>query len=121
MAKDAVEKMNGIAAKPKRSHPLGPLNGQEITQTSTLIKARWPSKERLHFKAITLMTPVQYRTQTRLQEARRLMIVEGKPAGVVAASVGYDTQSQFTRDYKRLFGAPPATDAARVSGQDARA
>jgi AraC-like DNA-binding protein len=74
-----------------------------------------------HFKAITLMTPVQYRTQIRLQEARRLMIVEGKPAGVVAVSVGYDTQSQFTRDYKRLFGAPPATDAARVSGQDARA
>ena len=68
-----------------------------------------------HFKAITLMTPVQYRTQIRLQEARRLMIAEGQPAGVVAASVGYDTQSQFTRDYKRLFGAPPATDAARMS------
>lgn len=67
-----------------------------------------------HFKAITLMTPVQYRTQIRLQEARRLMIVEGRPAGVVGASVGYDTQSQFTRDYKRLFGAPPATDAARL-------
>jgi|SRR6187402_2209584 len=69
-----------------------------------------------HFKAITLMTPVQYRTQIRLQEARRLMIAEGRPAGAVAASVGYDTQSQFTRDYKRLFGAPPAADAARLSG-----
>jgi AraC-like DNA-binding protein len=69
-----------------------------------------------HFKAITLMTPVQYRTQIRLQEARRLMIAEGRPAGAVAVSVGYDTQSQFTRDYKRLFGAPPATDAARLSG-----
>ena len=69
-----------------------------------------------HFKAITLMTPVQYRTQIRLQEARRLMIAEGRPAGAVASSVGYDTQSQFTRDYKRLFGAPPATDAARLSG-----
>jgi AraC-like DNA-binding protein len=69
-----------------------------------------------HFKAITLMTPVQYRTQIRLQEARRMMIAEGQPAGVVAASVGYDTQSQFTREYKRLFGAPPVADTSRLSG-----
>ena len=59
MARDAIEKMNGNAAKPKRSHPLGPLDGQEITQTSTLIKALWPSKERLHFKAITLQEPIK--------------------------------------------------------------
>lgn len=69
-----------------------------------------------HFKAITLMTPVQYRTQIRLQEARRLLLSERKPAGAVAASVGYDSQSQFTRDYKRMYGAPPATDAARLGG-----
>lgn len=68
-----------------------------------------------HFKAITLMTPVQYRTQIRLQEARRLLLAERRPAGAVAASVGYDSQSQFTRDYKRMYGAPPATDAANVA------
>jgi AraC-like DNA-binding protein len=45
-----------------------------------------------------------------------MMIAEGQPAGVVAASVGYDTQSQFTREYKRLFGAPPVADTSRLSG-----
>jgi AraC-like DNA-binding protein len=69
-----------------------------------------------HFKAITLMTPVQYRTQIRLQEARRMLLSERRPAGAVAASVGYDSQSQFTRDYKRMYGAPPAADAARLGG-----
>ncbi|QDE39563.1 AraC family transcriptional regulator [Luteibacter pinisoli] len=69
-----------------------------------------------HFKAITLMTPVQYRTKLRLQEARRMLLAEPKSASAVAASVGYDSQSQFTRDYKRLFGAPPAADVARTAG-----
>ncbi|QWT21496.1 AraC family transcriptional regulator [Bacillus sp. NP157] len=69
-----------------------------------------------HFKAITLMTPVQYRTRLRLQEARRLLLTSPRQAGAVAASVGYDSQSQFTRDYKRLFGAPPTADIARTAG-----
>jgi AraC-like DNA-binding protein len=69
-----------------------------------------------HFKAITLMTPVQYRTKLRLQEARKMLLAEARSAGAVAASVGYDSQSQFTRDYKRLFGAPPAADVARTAG-----
>jgi len=69
-----------------------------------------------HFKAITLMTPVQYRTRLRLQEARKMLLAEPRSAGAVAANVGYDSQSQFTRDYKRMFGAPPAADAARTAG-----
>ncbi|UPG92445.1 AraC family transcriptional regulator [Luteibacter aegosomatissinici] len=69
-----------------------------------------------HFKAITLMTPVQYRTRLRLQEARKMLLAEPRSAGAVAAHVGYDSQSQFTRDYKRMFGAPPAADAARTAG-----
>lgn len=69
-----------------------------------------------HFKAVTLMTPIQYRTQVRLQEARRMLISNGTAAGTAGAAVGYDSQSQFSRDYKRMFGAPPASDAARLMG-----
>jgi len=69
-----------------------------------------------HFKAVTLMTPVQYRTQVRLQEARRLLISQRTAAGAAGIAVGYDSQSQFTRDYKRMFGAPPALDVARLVG-----
>ncbi|MBW9052875.1 AraC family transcriptional regulator [Rhizobium mesosinicum] len=69
-----------------------------------------------HFKAVTLMTPIQYRTQIRLQEARRILISERAPAGTAGVAVGYDSQSQFSRDYKRMFGAPPASDAVRLVG-----
>lgn len=69
-----------------------------------------------HFKAMTLMTPVQYRTRLRLQEARRLLLADARSVGIAAAMVGYDSQSQFTRDYKRMFGAPPGADVARVAG-----
>ena len=67
-----------------------------------------------HFKAVTLMTPVQYRTQVRLQEARRMLISQRTAAGTAGVAVGYDSQSQFSRDYKRMFGAPPASDVARL-------
>lgn len=69
-----------------------------------------------HFKATTLMTPFQYRTQIRLQEARRMLIADRLAAGTAGMEVGYDSQSQFSRDYKRMFGAPPASDTARLAG-----
>ncbi|MEJ0011577.1 MAG: AraC family transcriptional regulator [Bauldia sp.] len=69
-----------------------------------------------HFKAVTLMTPFQYRTQVRLQEARRMLLGDHATTGTVGVAVGYDSQSQFSREYKRMFGAPPATDAARLMG-----
>ncbi|WP_337266933.1 AraC family transcriptional regulator [Oryzifoliimicrobium ureilyticus] len=63
-----------------------------------------------HFKAVTAMTPVQYQKQLRLHEARRLMITEGLDAGNAGHRVGYQSQSQFSRDYSRLHGLPPARD-----------
>lgn len=72
-----------------------------------------------HFKNLTSMTPIQYRTQVRLREARRMLISDGEGAGAIGLKVGYESQSQFSRDYKRLFGAPPASDAGR--GANARA
>ncbi len=67
-----------------------------------------------HFKAITMMSPLQYRTRIRLQEARRLMLVDSEDAGRIGFGVGYESPSQFSRDYRRMFGMPPAADAARL-------
>jgi len=67
-----------------------------------------------HFKAVTRMTPLEYQKQLRLQEARRLMLTEGASAGSAGFAVGYDSQSQFSREYRRLFGAPPRRDIERL-------
>lgn len=67
-----------------------------------------------HFKAATNMSPLEYRAHLRLQEARRLMVVEGADAAQAGFRVGYFSPSQFSREYRRLFGAAPATDAERI-------
>lgn len=67
-----------------------------------------------HFKAVTAMSPLQYQKQIRLQEARRLMLGEAVDAQAAGFQVGYESPSQFSREYARLFGAPPARDAARL-------
>jgi len=67
-----------------------------------------------HFKAVTRMTPLEYQKQLRLQEARRLMLAEGASAGAAGFAVGYDSPSQFSREYRRLFGAPPRRDIDRL-------
>jgi AraC-like DNA-binding protein len=72
-----------------------------------------------HFKAVTRLTPLAYQKQLRLQEARRLMLVEGASAGTAGFAVGYESASQFSREYRRLFGAPPRQDVERMqAGQD---
>lgn len=73
-----------------------------------------PSALHEHFKAITAMSPLQYHKQLRLQEARRLMLAGGHDAGGASHAVGYESPSQFSREYARLFGAPPAKDVARL-------
>ncbi|HNL22131.1 MAG TPA: AraC family transcriptional regulator, partial [Rhodocyclaceae bacterium] len=67
-----------------------------------------------HFKALTAMSPLQYQKHIRLQEARRLLLAEPVDAATVARRVGYESPSQFSREYRRLFGAPPGQDAARL-------
>ncbi|MDR3513743.1 MAG: AraC family transcriptional regulator [Caulobacteraceae bacterium] len=66
------------------------------------------------FKALTALTPLQYQKQLRLHEARRLMLSTALNAETAAAQVGYESPSQFSRDYARLFGAPPRRDVRRV-------
>jgi AraC-like DNA-binding protein len=67
-----------------------------------------------HFKAVTAMSPLQFQKRMRLQEARRLMLGEDLDAGSAGHRVGYGDASQFSREYKRLFGEPPARDAERL-------
>jgi AraC-like DNA-binding protein len=74
-----------------------------------------------HFRAMTSMSPLQYQKQLRLHEARRLMLIEDTDAGGAAIKVGYESATQFNREYGRLFGQPPLRDvkALRASLQDA--
>jgi len=67
-----------------------------------------------HFKAVTGLSPLAYHKQMRLQEARRRLLAEPGAVASVAFSVGYESASQFTREYTRRFGMPPARDAARL-------
>ncbi|PNU03325.1 AraC family transcriptional regulator [Novosphingobium guangzhouense] len=77
-----------------------------------------PSSLHAHFKAVTHMTPLDYQKQLRLQEARRLMLVAGANAGSAGFAVGYDSPSQFSREYRRLFGAPPRQDIERLQATE---
>jgi AraC-like DNA-binding protein len=67
-----------------------------------------------HFKSVTAMSPLQFQKQLRLQEARRLMLGEDLDAASAGYRVGYGDASHFTREYKRLFGAPPVRDVERL-------
>lgn len=77
-----------------------------------------PSSLHVHFKAVTAMSPLQYQKQLRLQEARRLMLAEAMDAATAGHRVGYDSPSQFSREYARTFGAPPLRDVARLKAGD---
>jgi AraC-like DNA-binding protein len=67
-----------------------------------------------HFKQVTSMSPLQYQKHLRLLEARRLMLAEDFDATSAAYQVGYESPSQFSREYSRLFGAPPIRDIERL-------
>ena len=67
-----------------------------------------------HFKTVTSMSPLQYQKHLRLHAARRQIVTGQADAGTAAFNVGYDSPSQFNREYKRLFGAPPRRDLSRL-------
>ncbi|SDJ29579.1 AraC family transcriptional regulator [Natribacillus halophilus] len=70
-----------------------------------------------HFKEVTAMSPIQLQKQLRLQEARRLLLIESTDATDVAFQVGYESPSQFSREYSRMFGFPPREDIKRLRRQ----
>lgn len=104
------EKAIGEAIMWIREHFAEPL------RIETLAKAVRMSTSVLHrrFKAMTVMSPLQYQKQVRLLEARKLLMAGGVEAATVAYQVGYESPSQFSREYRRLFGASPLQDAEQL-------
>jgi len=67
-----------------------------------------------HFKAVTNLSPLQYQKRVRLLQARTLLVANARSVTRAAFEVGYESPTQFSRDYARVFGLPPARDAARI-------
>jgi len=67
-----------------------------------------------HFKAATSMSPLQFQKRIRLLQARTLLMGGGRTTSAVALDVGYESGSQFSREYSRFFGTPPAADTDAV-------
>lgn len=70
-----------------------------------------------HFKAVTNLSPLQYQKRVRLLQARTLMVASAKSVMTAAYEVGYESATQFSRDYAKVFGLPPAQDANRILGR----
>jgi AraC-like DNA-binding protein len=82
------------------------------------LTAMSPATLHRHFRAVTALSPLQYQKHVRLHEARRRMLAQDADAQRIGFAVGYESPSQFSREYARLFGAPPARDAARLRAAD---
>lgn len=87
-----------------------PLRVEKLAETANM---SIPSFHR-NFKQVTGMSPIQFQKQLRLQEARRLLLSESAEASEAAFRVGYESASQFSREYSRLFGAPPKSDIKQI-------
>ncbi len=115
-----------------RQFVAGNTHGQRITQVMKWLKAHHaepmsveglakkaamsPSALYLHFRQVTGLSPLQYQKRLRLQEARRLMLGEALDAAEASFRVGYESPSHFSREYRRLFGAPPRRDIEALRG-----
>jgi AraC-like DNA-binding protein len=73
-----------------------------------------PTSFHRHFRAVTTMSPIQFQKQIRLQEARALLLASPGDVAGAGFAVGYQSASQFTREYRRMFGLPPGRDAVRL-------
>ncbi|WP_222182340.1 AraC family transcriptional regulator [Geminicoccus harenae] len=80
-----------------------------------------PSSFHQHFRAVTSLSPLQFQKQLRLIEARRLMLSEGRAVSSAAFAVGYESVSQFTREYRRMFGLPPVRETSMARRSEAAA
>lgn len=93
-----------------REHYAEPLRIHELARLAGLS----PSAFHRRFRDVTAMSPLQFQKRIRLQQARELLVTDAGDIAAVGHLVGYDSPSQFNREYRRLFGAPPGQDAARL-------
>ena len=122
---EASQRLWQIAAVGSQSHRIAravdwlKLNYRQPLRIEALAALVQMSSSSLHhhFRQLTAMSPLQYQKWLRLNEARRLMLSDGTDAASAAFEVGYESPSQFSRDYSRLFGSPPRRD---VSGLRAK-
>lgn len=103
--KDVIEQIMTNYSRPFR-----------IEELAKIVNMSVPTLHR-HFKEVTAMSPIQFQKQLRLQEARRLLLAESTDAADVSFRVGYESPSQFSREYSRLFGLPPIEDIKRMRAQ----
>lgn len=118
LATDQAARLRQIASVGSQSHRVAraidflkihyakPLRIEELAERAQMS----PSSLHHHFRQLTAMSPLQYQKWLRLNEARRLMLSDGADAATAAFGVGYESPSQFSREYARLFGAPPRRD-----------
>ena len=93
-----------------KEHYAQPLKIRELAATVNM------SESTLYhsFRQVTRMSPLQYQKKLRLHEARRLMLAEGLEAATASYRVGYESPSHFSREYSRMFGAPPRADVSQL-------
>jgi AraC-like DNA-binding protein len=89
-----------------KTHLAAPLRVEDLAAIANMS----PSSFHQHFKAVTAMSPLQYQKRLRLTEARHILLSENIDAASTAYRVGYQSVSQFSREYARMFGAPPIRD-----------
>ncbi|WP_329077848.1 AraC family transcriptional regulator [Streptomyces niveus] len=100
------------AARWIREHYAEPFRVEDVARLSGMSASAFYR----NFQAVTAMSPIQFQKQIRLQEARLLLATHPGDVTGVGHRVGYDNPSQFSREYRRQFGAPPSQDAARLRG-----
>jgi AraC-like DNA-binding protein len=115
---DQGERLRQIASAGSQSHRLAraidwlkanftqPLRIDDLASQASMSSSTFHH----HFRSMTALSPLQFQKQLRLQEARRLMLAERMDAANAAFQVGYESPSQFSREYNRQFGAPPMRD-----------
>ncbi len=116
------QRLRSVALRDSRAHRIGAVlrfmqeNYQRQLGIDELAEQAYMSPSTLHhnFKSVTAMSPLQYLKMVRLHQARLLMLHEGVSAGEAADSVGYNSPSQFSREFKRLFGTPPIRELKRL-------
>lgn len=99
----AIERLKRDYAKALRVEQLARIAGMSVSSFHD------------HFKRVTTLSPLQYQKQIRLQEARRLLLGDAGSAAEVGFQVGYESPSQFSREYARFFGLPPLSDVKRIA------
>lgn len=95
-----------------KTHLASPIRIEELAAMANMS----PSSFHQHFKAVTAMSPLQYQKRLRLTEARHILLSENADAASTAYRVGYQSVSQFSREYARMFGAPPIRDVEGIRG-----